>query len=421
MPDFKTLKKKTLIVSSWAPPMVGGPQNLYNLFSQIQPEQFGLLTSRVNVEHSLRSGVAGSWLPCTYHYIEGGTITPAESPVASSTSPTWFDRVVRLVAKIPFIGRRLVSLGNIFRTLGRYAMAGRRIIRRGGYEMLFGISDTGFAMIGTYLISRLTKKPYTLYLFDLYLGNLLSPPYDTLAKWFERQIMTNASLVILTNEVTEQYYKKRYGQAIKTAVVHNSIFDRHTINTYDAKPPYTIVFTGNVYWAQEQAVMNLLAAMEKLTDLPVTLKLFVPNPPESLKASIAGKKNVELGAAGQDEMPAIQGAATLLFLPLAWDTKAPDIIATATPGKFTDYLASSRPMLVHAPDYAYVSTYTKEHNLGLVVDKNSVDALAKAIRDFLANHQQGKMYVDNALKVFATNHEATKNAAKLTELLNLID
>jgi glycosyltransferase involved in cell wall biosynthesis len=160
--------------------------------------------------------------------------------------------------------------------------------------------------------------------------------------------------------------------------------------------------------------------MDKVQDLPVKLDLYIPKANEIITAAVAGKNNIRITAAPQSEMPRVQSEATLLFLPLAWNTKAPDIIATATPGKFTDYLASGRPMLVHAPDYAYVSQYTKQHELGIVVDTNSVEQLATAIRNYLKNPSDGQRYVDNALRVFHENHDARKNAQKLTELLNMV-
>jgi glycosyltransferase involved in cell wall biosynthesis len=235
--------------------------------------------------------------------------------------------------------------------------------------------------------------------------------------------MSTAERVIVTNEGTEQYYHHRYEQKIHTAIVHNAVFpetydDRRT--TFSPQSPYTILFTGHVYWAQEQAVLNLIQAMDKVQDLPVKLDLYIPKANEIITAAVAGKNNIRITAAPQSEMPRVQSEATLLFLPLAWNTKAPDIIATATPGKFTDYLASGRPMLVHAPDYAYVSQYTKQHELGIVVDTNSVEQLATAIRNYLKNPSDGQRYVDNALRVFHENHDARKNAQKLTELLNMV-
>ncbi len=77
-------------------------------------------------------------------------------------------------------------------------------------------------------------------------------------------------------------------------------------------------------------------------------------------------------------------------------------------------------MLVHAPDYAYISRYTREHSLGLVVDQDNVEALASTIREFLKNPEQGNQYIENALRIFNENHDAHQNAEKLTKLLKTI-
>lgn len=416
------MNKKTLIISSWAPPMIGGPQNLYNLFSCIS-DQYAIYTSRTMIEEAINGGTTGVWLPCPYYSFEGGIIDPSiDSTVKLSaqksvTSLTGFFKIIQI---IPFIGHRLANLGSFLFGVLRNLKTGKWTIKETSPKLLLGISDTGLALLTTWLLSKKTKRPYALYLFDLYSGTLLNWPYSWVAKLFERSIMTNASLVILTNEITEEYYKKRYGDSIHTAVVHNSIFDRKSLNDYNPKPPLTIVFTGHIYWAQEQAVTNLIKAMDKLTDLPLTLKLYAPKAPDSIKQAIRGKSNILLSAASPDEMPKVQSEATLLFLPLAWHTKAPDIIATATPGKFTDYLASGRPMLIHAPDYAYISQYSKKHKLGLVVDENNVELLSKTIRDYINNPQIGKEYVKNSLDIFYQNHDAKKNAMKLNEFLKVL-
>ena len=117
-------------------------------------------------------------------------------------------------------------------------------------------------------------------------------------------------------------------------------------------------------------------------------------------------------------MPGIQRQATLLLVALAWHTDAPDVVATATPGKSVEYLASGRPMLVHAPDYAYISRHTRQHRLGLVVDRDEPAALAQTIRDFLSEPRVGQEYVDNAREMYGRRHGAIDAAAQLVSVLN---
>jgi len=415
--------KKALIISSWAPPMIGGPQNLYNLFSQFPKQSYSIVTSFINIDKATHSGVQGSWLPCKYFFydknisLDKATIKTTKNKVSSSLSNNDTNSYLSKIFKPLLISLAIIK--NVF----LYIKTIKKATQETKADLLIGFSDQGLALISVWLTHKIYKTPYYLFFFDIYKKNVLPQPYKFIARLFEHSIISNATLSIMTNAGTEEYYHKLYGTKIKTAVIHNSVFPEsyQKIRTnYSPTLPYSIIFTGNVSWPQEQSVLNLIGAMDYLANLPVELKLYIPNPTEKLKSAVLNKNNIQLSSANQEYIPKIQAEATLLFLPLSWNTKSPDIIATATPGKFTDYLASGRPMLIHAPDYAYVSQYSREHNLGLVVDKNNVELLAKAISDYLAKPEVGNEYVKNSLEIFYKNHDAIKNAEKLTNSLNML-
>lgn len=421
--------KKILIVSSWAPPMPGGPQNLYNLFSQFPKDTFAILTSSESKGTGQEGKILGKWLPCEYFYYDQASFTrhPADvsqSSAPAKSTPSFKQVVANALRSLPFFGEQIYDSLGVLNLIRVFRNSAVRTVHQSKANILMGISDKGPALITTWLAARRLRLPYVIYLYDLYRGNNISGILGLLAKFLERPILTNAQKVILTNEGTEDYYRRRYGSKISTAVVHNSTFSdayEKFRQPYAPQPPYRIIFTGHVYWPQEESVLNIIKAMKQLSDLPLTLDMYIPVPPPRIREAIIGHDNITLSSANQDDMPRIQNQATLLFLPLSWNTPSPDIIATATPGKFTDYLASGRPMLIHAPDYAYVSRYAREHDLGIVVDQNDVGQLAKTIRRFLANPAVGQEYIRNSLSIFQKNHEAIKNAEKLTKLLNMIE
>lgn len=422
---------KTLIVSSWAPPDIGGPQNLYNLFSQFPRGSYEILTSF----YTDMKRKTGAWLPCDYYFMDHRPIPlpeqltyaeqlrkPAVDKPLAPVNWAW-SMIKNVLRSIGFVKTVLLGTMLVHKTWRFYA-TGRAILQNDPDMQILGISDAGAAMIATYLLSRKNNRPLRYYLYDLYRGNYFGAPNNWVANFMEPRIFARAKHVIVTNEGTLEYYARRYPWLRdRLAVVHNSVFAdgyEKQRTPYQPQPPYRIVFTGHVYWAQAQSVLNLIAAMKRLADLPVKLELYMPHPLPSIVKAASRIRNITITSAPQSEMPRIQSQATLLFLPLAWNTKSPDIIATATPGKFADYLASGRPMFVHAPDYAYISQYTNKHNCGLVVDQNDVGLLAKNIRDFFEHPERGQQYIDNALKIFYANHEAKKNAQKLTKLLGVI-
>lgn len=424
---------KILIVSNWAPPMVGAAQSLYNLFSQFPSSKYAILTHFNNI----KSGASreGFWLPCDYYFFDHTTIyqkNPSK-PLLDNTERkanqnlTITDKLKDLILLLLRLLRipQLIFLGFIvLRAIIKFYLRGKIVIKEANIKKIMGTSDNGSAMISSYLLSKKTGLPLYYFLFDLYYGYYFKAPVNWLAKFFEKRLISHAKQVFVTNIATLQFYQSRYTQfKEKFHIIYNSVFvnSYKQIHTeYNPRPPYLIIYTGHIYWPQEQSLINLIKAMSLLKDVSVKLDLYIPRPSPKIIRAVQRSNQIRLLYAPQKEMPRIQGEATLLFLPLSWNTKSPDIITTATPGKFTDYLASGRPMLIHAPDYAYVSQYTKEYQSGLVVDKNDVQLLANTIRDFLKNPKQGQYYIDNALKIFYQNHDARKNAEKLAGLLNAI-
>lgn len=401
--------------------MIGGPKHLYNLFSLFPVDSYVVLTSADAIDP--RSAATGFWLAGKYLYYDrdGDVEVPRNwKPGDPAGEIPIHHRVVSWIRRIPRVGKALLDGLYLLVHVPRVVRTADTVIRKEGITGLLGISDEGLAMLGTYLVHKISGLPYSLYFFDLYLGNDLSFFARGIARILEPRLIRNARLVIVTNEAAGEYLRRKYGSSFRLEILHNSAFpeDFEGLRKTAAEDlPLRILFAGNIYWPQEAAVLNMIAAMDLLQDIPVEFVLYCPNPPESIRTAVAGRPNVRLTSAPQSEMPRVQCEADLLFLPLAWGTEAPDIIATASPGKFTDYLASGRPMLVHAPDDSYVSRYAKMHDLGIVVDRDDVHALEGAVRTFFRGPERGDHYVENALQIFKENHDARKNSGRLWALL----
>lgn len=378
-----------------------------------------------------RGRATGKWLSGEYFFYDHtGAVEKSRISLSPGAQKTPFAKAYEsirlLAARLPTPGGALLEtilhaaflLSSIF-----MIRAGIRIVRQRSIQCIMGISDIGPALISTYFISRCTGIPYVLYFFDIYLGNNLRPINDLLAKIFEPLLIRNASLVILTNEGAERFYRRRYGDAFKSAVVHNSIFPddyEGKRTTYAPNQPYSVLFAGHVYWAQERSLMNLMQAIEGLRDLGVQPNLYVPDlstASDALRNYAASHPHVGLKSAAQWEMPGIQSKATILFLPLSWHT-SPQIVATATPGKLADYLASGRPILIHAPPYAYVSEYAKKSGFALVIDEENISKLQDAVKKLILDVDYSRELVENALRILYKNHDAHKNARELARMLS---
>jgi glycosyltransferase involved in cell wall biosynthesis len=62
----------------------------------------------------------------------------------------------------------------------------------------------------------------------------------------------------------------------------------------------------------------------------------------------------------------------------------------------SEYLASGRPILVHAPADSYVSRYFTEHQCGVVVGRNEPSVLAEAIDHIIHDGDLRKKCGENA-------------------------
>lgn len=406
--------------------MVGGPVALYNLFNLIDPNTFVALTIAKTIRES--PGVKENWLPCKYYFADSpglsrdglaAQIAAASAQKEVQIRPGLLRRVTNTLLRLTGIDRYVLAPVRFLSTVYDLVSLGLRVIRAEKVETIMALSDDGPAMLAVALLHRITRRPFVLYFFDLYRGNAFTTGRKLIARLLEPWLFSNCEVVISTNDLTNEYFEKRYGRTFTSLVIGNSV----TISSPVEKPrsqgaPFLIVYTGMAYWPQSQSILNLVRAMELLRDLPLELKLFIPNLNPELEAAIARAPNTTLSSVPQSQIAAIQAEATLLFLPFSWNTPAPDIIATATPMKFTTYLTSGRPMLVHAPPEACVSRLARKHGLGLIVDANEVSVLAGTIRDALSNPGPASETAQRGRQFAEANLDASINAAKLVHSLN---
>jgi len=412
--------KKILIISSYAPPsMSGASQNIYNLLRNLPKDSYCILTSFYNIDNI--AAKTNTWLKGKYIFydkISASDLLRTQSEITKEhPSRLILNKLKYLVKRIWFLG----ALGGTFIMGSQIIMiirAGIKTIKKEKIKIMIGFSDYGPAIISTYFLNKITKKPYYIFLFDIYKDNFYPVfPASILAKIFEPKILKNAEKIIVTNEGTLNFYAKEYGEKIrkKIIIIHNSTFSEHYLNLYndyDPKSPYTILYTGSIYWPQIRSLKNLIKAIEEINDIDINLKIYCPNPKDYLKKiGITESKKVKILIASPQKMPEIQTQADILFLPLSWHTKSQKIINTATPGKLADYLISNRPILIHAPSSTFLTQYAKKNNFAYVADEENIEKLKSAIKTLLFDKAFTKQIIENAKSTFFKNHDANKNAS----------
>ena len=409
--------KRILFVSSHAPPAIGGPQNMYNLIRDLPIDSYFILTSFHYIDNV--SAQKGTWLPGNYIFYDSPQATKEQTKIPQDSNPIskWRDRVARLksvIKRVP-LARAVFSIPVIVGQIISIVREGQKAVQNKDIEIIMGFSDYGPAMIGTYLLHQRTKIPYHLFLFDIYKGNNFLFPAGILANIFETRIFAGAQKIVITNEGTREFYRRRYGNVIadKMVVIYNSVFPepyrKIQAPPYNPKSPYNILFTGRIYWPQIRSLKNLLRAVEEINDLDIKVQIYAPHPPEYIKTLGLNSSKVIFDMAPPTEMPRVQSQADILFLPLSWHTRSPGIINTATPGKLTDYLIAGRPILIHAPASTHLVKYAKKYNFAMIVDKENTDQLGSAIRRLMTDTDFSKKLIENARQTFFKNHNANHN------------
>jgi glycosyltransferase involved in cell wall biosynthesis len=209
-----------------------------------------------------------------------------------------------------------------------------------------------------------------------------------------------AAEVIVTNEAMEQEFFAR--RRLRPRIVRNPVASE-AISQFDQPWPtiqgqFRIVYTGSVYHAQADAFINLLAALEQLNDW--SLHIYTSQNESQLAAyGIQGRNVFYHQHVSQSEAYAQQQLADVLFLPLAFRSTIQEVLRTSAPMKVGEYLASGRPILVHAPLETFITRHFREHRAGVVVDTPDCRLLADALGGIAASAELRKSLRVNALSL----------------------
>ena len=272
-----------------------------------------------------------------------------------------------------------------------------------------------------YLASRFTGARYYAYLLDQYSHMVSYVLGNSYLRHLESRILKGATGVIVPNEFLRDELRRRFN--VEAVVIHNMCdlepYEQAPENETNETGETQIVYTGGVGSLHYDAFRNLLAAIELLERKNVRLHLYSPQPRDSVeKEGIAGSHVVFHEHQPVSAMPRIQQRADILFLALALNSQHPDIVRTAMPGKMGEYLASGRPILVHAPSDSFVASYFRLFECGLVVDESDPAQLARAIDSLLNDADLRKRLGARARDRARTDFDQVKEQAKFTELLH---
>jgi glycosyltransferase involved in cell wall biosynthesis len=280
-----------------------------------------------------------------------------------------------------------VSIGSFMR--GRQIA---RIVRRERCEAVMACSS-GLDLLDVpsgFIASRLARVPFYLYLFDTYSHMWAQAAARRLGGHVEARVLRGAHRIVVTNGFVRELLRAQY--AVESLVIHNPC-DLEQYAALSGEAPTErdgetrIVYTGSVSESHYDAFRNLVVAIERLGRPDVGLHLYTTASAAALAAKGIRGPVVCHEYEKVFAMPGIQCQADVLFLPLAFKSPYPELLKVSSPGKVGEFLASRRPILVHAPRDSFLATYFRQHQCGLVVDRDDPQVLAEAIERLLGDQE----------------------------------
>jgi glycosyltransferase involved in cell wall biosynthesis len=403
MPSDMNLQKKILIITTLAPPAFGGTPTMTGKYLRYFPKgEYFFLAD----EKSIYTPRVSDFLPCKYYFFDGTCFDCCSRDklklratqgigLGYKKIKTSFDRalyIIKYIAYAPF------DFFYFARSLYRGYRAGVGAIKKEKPTHILAVSDKGPAFLLSFLLAKRFNLPFSVFLFDLYKGYFLPAPQLLLSFFTEGVIMRRAANIISAGEGISEVYDNRYGR--KCVLVPNSceIFENKT-TTRTLHAPLRVVYTGMYYWAQQDAIERFRNTIKGRKDI-----IF-----ESYSFDAQGRGNKGLSL---EESRKVQSEADVVLLPLSFYPRRwffREIIRTAPTGKLAEYLASGTPILVYAPKYAWVSSYIRKHNAGVVVDDESEKALLSGLQKIKDDNTRIEC-VKNALDLARRNHDIEKNS-----------
>jgi glycosyltransferase involved in cell wall biosynthesis len=398
-----TMNKFALVSVALPPSQSGQSMVLYHLCKTIPAEDYCLITMKnFHLYRYLRS--CSARLPARYHFLH----------------PDY--QIMRLMIKTASLlsARPLLSL-----LLKIRVHQIKIILKKEHVRVVVACSGELFDPPAAFIAARDLGIPYVLYAFDHYSRQWNTKFTRSFAEEYEHEILQKAMQVIVPNECMAEDYSRQYG--ISPVIIHNPFDLEEYEKNMDALPAgmaehpkkpdeIRIIYTGAVYDAHYTAFHNLIAAIPK-TGIPgLTLHIYTPQSIGQLLAhGITGPVTIHKPLPNS-EMPAVHRSADILFLPLAFGSPYPDIIRTSAPAKIGEYLASKRPVLVHAPKDSFISWYFKKFECGYVVEEDSPDDLAGAITDLLTSKEKQKTLSENAYACAVRDFDVRNERKKFCDI-----
>ncbi len=276
---------------------------------------------------------------------------------------------------------------------------------------VLSVVDSGISQIAGAIAARRAGVPHVLWVLDLWEENTY-PQFDRLvARHLERRLWRTAAAIVVHSEEAAEHYAAKHD--VQCHVLRTPIRDPERLPAPSSRQAQTeILCAGSLYWAQEDAVRRLERTVARMRP---KLTLTILSDDETLTTEALEADRIEMGVP-EAHFRARLLEADMLFLGLSFNTAHPELIRTAAPARFPEYLATGVPLIVHAPPGSHVVRRAVELDAAEVVDRPTDEALKGAIQAVLNDPETAARRAARA-RTAALQHDHLAVAAQLAQVL----
>jgi len=276
------------------------------------------------------------------------------------------------------------------------------VVRSDGCGAMMVTSSAGPDLAAGLIASRIARIPFFVYMLDnwryvISQDRALRP----FAGPLQRIVLSGSRAVFVPNEWLASELERQSG--CRCVVVANPVDHMKLVSAPLPGPSWPstagevrIVYTGQVYAAQADSFARLIHALDSHRLDAVSLHVYSGNVDGAVFATSIPGRVVIHDYVTPASIHEVQRHADILFLPLAFASPYPEIIRTAAPAKLGEYLASGRPILIHAPAESYPAMLARRDGIAELVDQPAAELLVESIVRLMDRPDVRALYVRNA-------------------------
>jgi len=212
---------------------------------------------------------------------------------------------------------------------------------------------------------------------------LFDPVFAPVDGAFQSAILAGTRCLLVQNQYMAEEIKRENGRdsaVVGIALPTGAKLGENNSQAWPSIPgELRIVFTGNVYLAHFDALARVLESLESPRLQHVSLHIYGGTAESYLRdQGLVGRMHVH-GHVSGEELTRVQREADILLQPMAWESPTPQLVMAAAPTKTAEYLASGRPILIHAPPGSYLAQLARDDEFAALVDQPDTRAIEEAI------------------------------------------